>query len=163
MTMTVRSSVFRISMATFLLALLGMVNGAAAQSAPPAAPAKPAHRVVACYFHRTVRCPTCMKIGSSIDAALKTGLATALQQGRLEWMMLDFQDPRNQAYTTALRINGPTLVVMDVQNGQVINWKPLPKVWSLVGDQDAFFRYVQNEVRAFLVATEGSAKSVTAK
>jgi len=153
----------RISMATLLLALAGMVNGAAAQPAAPAATAKPAHRVVACYFHRTVRCPTCMKIGASIDAALKTGLAPELQQGRLEWTMLDFQDPRNQADTNAFRITGPTLVVMEVQNGKVINWKPLPKVWSLVGDRDAFFRYVQREVRAFLAASEGSAKSVTAK
>ena len=161
--MTVRSSMIRLSMAMLLLALAGMVNGAAAQPAAPAATAKPAHRVVACYFHRTVRCPTCMKIGASIDAALKTGLAPELQQGRLEWTMLDFQDPRNQADTNAFRITGPTLVVMDVQNGQVINWKPLPKVWSLVGDQDAFFRYVQSEVRAFLAASEGSAKSVTAK
>jgi len=163
MTMTVRSSMVRISMATLLLALAGMVNGAAAQPAAPAATAKPSHRVVACYFHRTVRCPTCMKIGSSIDAALKTGLAAELQQGRLEWTMLDFQDPRNQADTNAFRITGPTLVVMEVQNGKVINWKPLPKVWSLVGDRDAFFRYVQREVRAFLAASEGSAKSVTAK
>jgi hypothetical protein len=163
MTTTVRSSMIRISMATLLLALAGMVNGAAAQPAAPAATAKPAHRVVACYFHRTVRCPTCMKIGASIDAALKTGLAPELQQGRLEWTMLDFQDPRNQADTNAFRITGPTLVVMEVQNGQVVNWKPLPKVWSLVGDRDAFFRYVQREVRAFLAASEGSAKSVTAK
>lgn len=161
--MTVRSSMIRISMATLLLALAGMVNGAAAQPAAPAATAKPSHRVVACYFHRTVRCPTCMKIGSSIDAALKTGLAAELQQGRLEWTMLDFQDPRNQADTNAFRITGPTLVVMEVQNGKVINWKPLPKVWSLVGDRDAFFRYVQREVRAFLAASEGSAKSVAAK
>ena len=94
---------------------------------------------------------------------LKTGLAAELQQGRLEWTMLDFQDPRNQADTNAFRITGPTLVVMEFQNGKVINWKPLPKVWSLVGDRDAFFRYVQREVRRFLAASEGSAKSVTAK
>lgn len=161
--MTVRSSVLRISLVTLLLPLLGVVSGARAQSAAPAAPAETAHRVVACYFHRTVRCPTCIKIGSAIDAALRTGLAAELQQGRLEWTMLDFQDPRNQGYTAALRITGPTLVVMEVRNGQVINWKPLPKVWSLAGDRDAFSRYVRDEVRAFLVAAEGGADSVTAK
>ena len=29
--------------------------------------ASPSHQVVACYFHRTVRCPTCKKISAYIE------------------------------------------------------------------------------------------------
>ena len=151
-------------MVAMLLVLTTWATMAAAQSPPTAAaPARPARRVVACYFHRTVRCPTCMKVGASIDAALKSGLAAELQDGRLEWMMLDFQDPRNQAYTTAFRITGPTLILMDAQNGQVTSWKPLPRVWSLIGDPNAFYQYVQTEVRGYLAATQASTRPVSAK
>ncbi len=158
------SAMKRSMMVAMLLALTTWASTADAQTPPTAAaPPRPARHVVACYFHRTVRCPTCLKIGASIDAALRTGLAAELQDGRLEWMMLDFQDPRNQTYTTAFRITAPTLVLMDVQNGQVTSWKPLPRVWSLIGDPNAFYQYVQTEVRGFLAATSASTRPVSAK
>ncbi len=159
-----KGSSMKVSLVGLLLALAAWASTADAQTPPTAtATPRPARRVVACYFHRTVRCPTCLKIGSSIDAALRVGLAAELQDGRLEWMMLDFQDPRNQAYTTAFRITGPTFILMDVQNGRITNWKPLPRVWSLVGDPNAFYQYVQTEVRGFLAVTAASTRPASAQ
>ena len=109
-----------------------------------------AHRVVACYFHRTNRCPTCRKISAYIEESLNSGLAKEMKDGSVALQMIDFQDPKNQQYTDAYKITGPTLVIMDVRDGKVASWKPAPKVWSLVGKKDAFFKYVQDEVRAYL-------------
>ena len=136
----------------------GMVNGAAAQPAA-AATAKPSHRVVRLLSpHRPL--PDLHEVGSSINAVLRPPGRELQQGGSMDDAR--FQDPRNQADTDAFRITVPTLVVIDVQNSQVINWKPLPKVWSLVGNRMRS-PVMPGEVRAFLAASEGSAKSVTAK
>jgi hypothetical protein len=116
----------------------------------PAATAS--HKVVACYFHRTVRCPTCKKISAYIDEAVKDGYAAEIKAGKVEMILMDFQDPKNQKFTEAYKISGPTLVLMDVHDGKVTSWKPAPKVWSLVGKKDQFLKYVQDEVRSYLDA-----------
>ena len=159
-----RGSSLKLSVGALLLVATVLAAMAAAQAPRSVkATAKPAHRVVACYFHRTVRCPTCLKVGAAVEAALESGFAAELQDGRLEWVMIDFQGPRNQAYTNAFRITGPSLILMDSQNGKVTNWKPLPRAWGLVGNQPALFQYVQTEVRGFLAASQVSPKSVSPK
>ncbi len=65
-------------------------------------------------------------------------------------LMVDFQDAKNQKLTQAYKISGPTLVIMDVHNGEVTAWKPAPKVWSLVGKKNDFFKYVQGEMQVYL-------------
>lgn len=108
------------------------------------------HQVIACYFHRTVRCPTCQRISAYIEEAVKAEFKAELQDGSVKLVMMDFQDEKNEKYAQAYRITGPMLVLMDVHNGKVTAWKSAPKVWSLLGDKDEFFRYVQNEIRGYL-------------
>lgn len=111
---------------------------------------RPPHQVIACYFHRTVRCPTCRRISAYIEEAVQAGFPAELKAGTVKMVMIDFQDPRNQKYAQAYQITGPTLVLMDVRDGKVAAWKPAPSVWSLVADKEAFFRYVQGEVLSYL-------------
>jgi hypothetical protein len=111
---------------------------------------EPAHRVAAIYFHRTNRCPTCRKISSYIEEAVKTGFAKEMKDGRVSVSMIDFQDEKNKDYTEAYNITGPTLVLADVRKGKVTSWKPAPKVWSLVRDKEAFLQYIQDGVRGYL-------------
>jgi len=131
--------------AAFVVSEYGSRASAADQPA-----AGPSHQVIACYFHRTVRCPTCQKISTYIEESVKTGFAHPMKDGRVKMLMVDFQDSKNQKYSEAYRITGPTLVLMDVHDGKVTSWKPAPKVWSLVGNKDAFVRYVQGEVQSYL-------------
>jgi hypothetical protein len=132
--------------------LAAWVLGAESQNAekPTKPTVGPSHRVVACYFHRTVRCPTCRRISAYIEEGIQAGFAREIQEGRVSVAMMDFQDPKNERFTSFYKITGPTLVLMDIRDGKVAAWKPAPKVWSLVGDKEAFFRYVQGEVRAYL-------------
>lgn len=148
-----RFSTFTRTLTVVISVLIGIVVSAAAD-----APPKPTRRVVATYFHRTVRCPTCQKVGSSLEQAIKKGFARELSDGRLEWRMMDFQDPRNAALVSAFGITGPAFVIMDVDGGRVIGWKPAPKAWGLVGDEAAFSRYVEAEVRSVLGPLTPAAK-----
>jgi len=137
--------------------LLVLVAGAMlwAGGVGPVAAAEPAvaagvHRVIACYFHRTQRCPTCRRIGGYVEEAVETGFAEEIRQGQVSVQMVDFQNPRNRKYTEAYRITGPTLVLIDVHDGKVVAWRPAPKVWSLVGDKAAFSQYVQQGIRDYM-------------
>lgn len=151
--MTVRSAIrLSILASYFVLALIILV---ARQQVPQAfgddtPAASPAHQVIACYFHRTVRCPTCKKISAYIEEAVLTGFTSQVNSGSVKMMLVDFQDAKNQNLTQAYKITGPTLVIMDVHGGKVTAWKQAPKVWSLVGSKDAFFQYVQNELQLYL-------------
>jgi hypothetical protein len=132
--------------AVFALAAAGRTASPGEQDAAAVAPS---HQVIACYFHRTVRCPTCKRIGGYIEESVAAGFAPQIQEGSVKVTMVDFQDPKNAAYTQAYKITGPTLVIMDVRDGKVAVWKTAPKVWSLVGQKDQFFSYVQGEIRAY--------------
>jgi hypothetical protein len=159
--MTVRSIV-RASSVVACIALWAVVFVSSGQDPQASAADKPAagpsHQVIACYFHRTVRCPTCKRIGTYIEESVSTGFAPQIKNGNVKMLMIDFQDARNQKYTEAYQISGPTLVLMDVHDGKVASWKPAPKVWSLVGNKDEFFRYVQGEVKSYLEVQRTAAR-----
>jgi hypothetical protein len=153
--MKMHSMVLMLSELLLVGLLAAVVGGARAEESKPAAKETSAaavaqHRVIACYFHRTNRCPTCRKISSYIEESLGEGFGREMKAGSVALQMIDFQDPKNQQYTDAYKITGPTLVIMDVRGDKVSAWKPAPKVWSLVGKKDAFLKYVQNEVRGYL-------------
>lgn len=133
-------------------AVVSLAGTALVQRAVAAEPssAEPAHRVVACYFHRTERCPTCRMIGSYVEEAVKTGFAEQVKAGTVAMHFMDFQDAKNKKYVDYYQIKGPTLVVMDVHKGKVTAWKPAPKVWTLVAKKDDFLKYVQGQIRAYL-------------
>jgi len=159
--MTVRS-IARASSLLACVALLAVVFVLSEQGPQASAADKPAagpsHQVIACYFHRTVRCPTCKRISAYIEESVNTGFAPRMKDGSVKMLMIDFQDAKNQKYTQAYQIAGPTLVLMDVHDGKVTSWKPAPKVWSLVGNKDEFFRYVQGEVKSYLEVQRTAAR-----
>jgi hypothetical protein len=142
-----------------LLAVALVVSDQGSQASAADQPAAgPSHQVIACYFHRTVRCPTCRKISAYIEESVNTGFASQVKDGSVKMLMIDFQDAKNQKYTQAYQITGPTLVLMDVHDSTVTTWKPAPKVWSLVGNKDQFFRYVQGEVQSYLGVSRTAAR-----
>jgi len=110
----------------------------------------PEHRVVAMYFHRTQRCPTCKRISEYIEEAIQTGFAKELKGNTVSFHLIDYQDRKNANFTRAYKIEAPTLVLADVHQGKVTTWKPMPLVWSLVAKKKDFLKYVQGGVRGYL-------------
>ena len=108
----------------------------------------PVDRVMALYFHRTERCPTCLKMGSYAEEAVKTGFARQVQERTLGFYYVDFQDPRNASLTKGYGITGPTLIVARVANGKVVQFRNLKDIWGKAADKPAFIQYVQDNVAA---------------
>lgn len=123
-------------------------------TAAEAPKAPPKDRVVAMYFHRTQRCPTCQKMGSYTEEAVKAGFAGQLKDGTVEFYYIDFQNEKNAAYTKAYKITGPALIVAKVADNKVAEFKDLKDIWSNVGDKKAFIKYVQDQIKAYQAAAK---------
>jgi hypothetical protein len=139
----------RVVMSVLLFAvaalLLGQPSGAAA--AEKKAEAKtPADRVVVMYFHRTQRCPTCLKMGSYSEEAVVKGYPKEIKARTVEFHYIDFQDEKNAALTKAYKISGPALVVVKVVNHKPADIRNLQEIWTKNRDKDVFLKYVRDNV-----------------
>jgi hypothetical protein len=108
-----------------------------------------ADRIVVMYFHRTVRCPTCRKMGGYAEEAVKKGFAKQIKAGKVEFHFIDFQDKENEALTKGYQVSGPTLIVARVAKNKVQEHKSLTEMWDKVGDKDDFVKYVQDNVKSY--------------
>ena len=133
-----------------LLATLLLVQPAPQARAADTPAAGPSHQVIACYFHRTNRCPTCKKISAYIEESVQTGFEAEVKDGTVKMVLVDFQNAKNQKLTEAYKVTGPTLVLLDLHDGKVTAWKAAPKVWSLVSKKNEFLKYVRQEVKGYL-------------
>jgi len=149
----------RILGAGVLLAVATVVVAALLKESPtqpavaPTPPVTASHRVVAYYFHRTVRCDTCRLIEAQARAVIETEFAAALQTGALEWHAINIEEPGNEAFAKAYDLTVPALVLVEFLDGRQARWTKLNRVWDLVQAPPAFAQYVQNEVHAYLGKT----------
>jgi hypothetical protein len=102
------------------------------------------------YFHRTQRCPTCLKMGAYTEEAVKTGFAKEVKAAKVALHFIDFQDEKNATYVKAYEIVGPTLIVAKVSGKKVVEHKSLEDMWSKVVERELFVDYVQENVKAYL-------------
>jgi Zn-dependent alcohol dehydrogenase len=114
-----------------------------------AARTSPPDRVVAMYFHRTQRCPTCLKMGSYSEEAVKAGFAERLKDGTVAFYDVDFQDPRNATLVKRYDVTGPTLVVAKVTENRVVESRHLADIWAKAPNKQAFLAYVRENVAAY--------------
>lgn len=119
----------------------------------------PPHQVVAIYFHRTVRCPTCKRIGTLAEEAVKKSFSEEMKAGRVEFRYVDFQSAKNADITKAYKIGDPTLVLQSIVDGNVVKWSPLPKVWSLAAKPVELQAYVQQGVSSYLKQAKQESES----
>jgi hypothetical protein len=109
----------------------------------------PADRVVVMYFHRTQRCPTCLRMGSYSEEAVVEGFAKQIKVGTVEFHYIDFQDEKNAKLTEGYKVGGPTLIVAQVIGNKVKVYKNLTEIWAKNGDKDDFLKYVRANIAAY--------------
>lgn len=136
-------------MLTCVFAFAAMSLLAASLPQALAAEDSPKDRVVVMYFHRTERCPTCLKMGSYTEEAVKKGFAKEIKAGKVAFHFIDFQDERNEKFTKGYKVEGPTLIVARVNGTKVAQYKNLDDMWTKVRDKDKFIEYVQTNVKEF--------------
>jgi hypothetical protein len=107
-------------------------------------------KVVVCYFYGKDRCPVCDSIESYAREAVETGFPEKLQNGRLEWRSVNYEQPGNEHFAEHYKLVAPGVVLVAVRDGKPADWKSLPAVWMHVGDKPATIACVRKGVREFL-------------
>jgi hypothetical protein len=109
-------------------------------------------KVVVYYFHGTARCLTCRKFESFSIEALQQAFAEAINDGRLEWRVVNVEQPDNEHFIKDYQLYSKSIVVVKIRNGRQTAWKNLRRIWELVRDKKVFMRYVQDEVGGYMGA-----------
>lgn len=109
----------------------------------------PADRVVVMYFHRTQRCPTCLRMGGYSEEAVVKGFPQQIKDRTVEFRYIDFQDEKNAALTKGYKIGGPSLIVVKIVKNKAVKVKNLKEIWTKNRDKDVFLKYVRDNVAAY--------------
>ncbi len=115
-------------------------------------------KVIAYYFHRTQRCPTCLTIEEYAKQSIEEGFKDELADGLIEYKPVNIEKPGNEHFEEDYNLTAQALVLVRLQDGKAADWRNLPKVWEVVEDYGAFTQYVESEVTRF-VADGKSASS----
>ena len=107
-------------------------------------------RLIVYYFHGKVRCPACRNIEVYAHEAVTKGFPIEVGDGRIEWKVVDFEEPGNQCFVKDFELVAPSVVLVEMRGGVRTRWKNLPEVWELFDDKPTFVALVQKEVQAFL-------------
>ncbi len=123
---------------------------AAVSTPAPAIQKSQTNKVIAYYFHTNYRCATCRRIEAYSKEAIDFGFSRELKDGRLEWRLVNYEQPENQHFAQDYQFFTKSLVLVRIKDGKEVEWTNLKRVWELTGEYDAFLRYVQQEVRSYL-------------
>lgn len=135
----------RMACVALAAATVGVVFGSTAVAAK-----RPADRVVTMYFHRTERCPTCQKMGTYTEEAVKKGFPKQVKAGTVEFHYVDFQNKKNAAVAKAYKVSGPALIVAKVKGNKVKEYRNLKDIWTKVREKDEFLKYVRKGIEAYM-------------
>lgn len=106
--------------------------------------------VIAYYFLTTKRCPTCRKIEAYTTEAIETAFARQLESGRLEFHVVNVDEPENSHYIDDYQLTTKSVVLADYRGGEQTRWKNLDRVWQYVGDKQTFMDYIEDETNKIM-------------
>ena len=113
----------------------------------PAAPRR--GKLVVSYLHTSTRCFSCIQIEDFTSWAVHQDFAQEIADGRLEWRVLNVDEPENAHFTKDYQLYTKSVILSWVEDGRETRWKNLERVWKLLDDQKQFQDYVVSEIRAF--------------
>ena len=107
-------------------------------------------KVIAYYFHTTMRCPTCHKLEQYSKEVIENNFKTELASGKLEFKAINVEVKGNEHFVNDYQLYTKSLVLSLVKSGKEVRSKNLVAIWELVGNKDKFSSYVKEEVTGFL-------------
>ena len=102
------------------------------------------------YMHATFRCATCNTIESMTKDLLNRSYSTYLALGQIQWKEVDFQE--NESLAKQFDVLASCVVVANVKDGEVREFKRLDNVWTLMDTPVEFDKYICKTIDEFLVS-----------
>ena len=110
-------------------------------------------QVAVYYLHSTFRCETCSTIEKMTRELLDNSYSDELAAGKIQWIEDDFQE--NDALAKQFAVAASCVVVADMKDGAVLDFKRLDKVWTLMKNPAAFNRYISDTINGYLKKDKG--------
>ena len=82
--------------------------------------------------------------------AVASGFQKALEDGRLEFKIVNYEEPDNSHYIEDYKLYTKSIVLVEMHENEQVRWKNLDKIWRLVGSKEEFIDYVQDEIRSYV-------------
>lgn len=117
-------------------------------------PAEP--QVFAYYFHRTIRCASCLTIEEFSRQAIESGFVPEIAAELLAWRSVNMEEKANEHFVKELHLTEPSLVLVRMKKGRPADWMVLKGVWDHLDDLAAFQQYVQMQTQMFFYAQPAS-------
>ena len=122
-------------------------------TAPAAVGTRPSSTpVTVYYFHRTMRCPTCLRIEELARDAVQHGFADEVAAGTVKWQAINTEKPENRHFEKEFDLKAQSLVIVKTKPGERQKWSNMTEIWDLVDDPAGFTKYVQKGIRQHLDA-----------
>ncbi len=123
---------------------------AATQPAATSQATETPRKFIAYYFHRTIRCPTCLSIEKQSQEAIEAAYNGELSTGQLAWHAVNIEEPGNEHFEKDFALERQALTLVELRGKEVQRHKKLERVWELVENPYGFQEYVVTEVALFL-------------
>lgn len=110
-------------------------------------------QVAVYYLHSTFRCITCNTIEKMTWELLTSSYSDELADREIQWIKDNFQE--NEALAEQFEVFASCVVVAEMENGVITDYKRLDDVWTLMKDPEAFNRYISDAIDGYLKKTGG--------
>ena len=108
----------------------------------------PADGIVVVNFHPAARCNACRQIGKEAQAVVETGFAADLKSGRMNWRVINFEEPANKHFVQDYGLTTSTVVVTRREGGRDVEWQRLDAVWDHLYEGPAMRAYLKEHIAA---------------
>lgn len=107
------------------------------------------------YFHRPLRCYSCLVLETNAERTIKEYFAQQMQDGQVVWMPVNIDDPAAAALQQQFDVRSNGVVLARMENGVCTDSKRLDELWGLLNRTEVFSQYLVDEIHARLNPVEG--------
>lgn len=125
----------------------GAASAAASLADSLGIPSPIADGVTVYYFHRTIRCETCLRAEALADSIVHRAFAPEVERGELDWIAVDVDRESGAHFVDKYELGLFGLVISARAGGEELYWRNLESVPDLVDYRQLFGEYVRGEVR----------------
>ncbi|MDF3130082.1 nitrophenyl compound nitroreductase subunit ArsF family protein [Kiritimatiellaeota bacterium B1221] len=110
-------------------------------------------QVVVYYLHSTFRCVTCNTMETMTKDLLESSYKSQLAAGEMIWVEDDFQ--KNDRLARQFEVIASCVVVVEMEDGEVLDYQRLDEVWTLMNDPGEFNQYIRQAIDGYLEGQGG--------
>lgn len=106
--------------------------------------------VVVYYFHRTARCPSCLRLEELTREAITSGFEKNFGNGKIRFISINLDEADHEHFVNDYGLSVQSVVVSELENGKEKQWKRLDQVWDFLHDELHLVEYIQKEIHIYL-------------